>query len=639
MNALAPSTSDPAQTAVFDRWANVYDHQQNPLLMLEARCAEALLPPIAGAAVVDAGCGTGRWLRRLEHLGASSLLGIDTSPAMLARASATLSPHTALRLGSCSSMPAADASCDLLLSSFVLSYLDDLSAFARECARLLRPGGTLLLTDMHPVTAAERHWKRSFHVDQTTTELAVTQRSLAEIIAAFTPLGFAVDELQEPSFGLPERPIFAAAGKLAEYEELLAVPAIYLLKLRKHKRLRLTQARWSVDARTWSETQLTLEDKRIALPNDGLDEGATQLDLSGYVLLPGLINAHDHLEFGLFPNLGRDNDQAPYRNATEWANEIHGRHADIIAAHLRVPLKTRLWWGALRNLCCGVTSVCHHNPQHPELNATDFPVRVVSDFGWAHSLAFEAHLVERHRATGPDQPFIVHAAEGVDEQSRHELRELERLHILDERTVLVHALALAAEELARVNQAGASILLCPSSNSFLFHRNMPAHLLAGIARAALGSDSPLTAAGDLLDELQFLRREQSIAAETLYRLVTSSPAGILKLQNGEGTITADGLADLIAVRRSALSPAYTLASLTCADIELVLLAGRVQLASASLYERLPLELRAGLHLLSIAGALRWVRAPLKELFADAEQCLGKGNLRLGGKEISLVDAH
>src|SRR6202035_3720818 len=105
------------------------------------------------------------------------------------------------------------------------------------------------------------------------------------------------------------------------------------------------------------------------------------IDLPGYLLLPGLINAHDHLEFGLFPNLG----SGPYQNSVEWAKEIHHSHASLIARHRKVPKPVRLWWGAVRNLLCGVTTVCHHNPVTPELVDPEFPIRVISDFGWAHS--------------------------------------------------------------------------------------------------------------------------------------------------------------------------------------------------------------------------------------------------------------
>src|SRR5581483_7134082 len=68
---------------------------------------------------------------------------------------------------------------------------------------------------------------------------------------------------------------------------------------------------------------------------------ARQLDLSGYLLLPGLINAHDHLEFNLFPRLGN----GPYPNAAAWARDIYQPGCDPIKQHLRVPKPARLLWG------------------------------------------------------------------------------------------------------------------------------------------------------------------------------------------------------------------------------------------------------------------------------------------------------
>src|ERR1700676_3172223 len=86
-------------------------------------------------------------------------------------------------------------------------------------------------------------------------------------------------------------------------------------------------------------------------------KGAEILDLAGHLILPGLINAHDHLEFSLYPRLGR----GPYPNAGAWARDIYKPTKSPIAEHLRVPKDTRLLWGGLKNLLSGVTTVCHHN--------------------------------------------------------------------------------------------------------------------------------------------------------------------------------------------------------------------------------------------------------------------------------------
>jgi hypothetical protein len=68
------------------------------------------------------------------------------------------------------------------------------------------------------------------------------------------------------------------------------------------------------------------------------------LPLDGFLVLPGLVNAHDHLEFNLFPNLGR----GPYPNAAAWAEDIYYPACPPIRENLLVPKSTRLQWVASR---------------------------------------------------------------------------------------------------------------------------------------------------------------------------------------------------------------------------------------------------------------------------------------------------
>jgi cytosine/adenosine deaminase-related metal-dependent hydrolase/ubiquinone/menaquinone biosynthesis C-methylase UbiE len=639
------ASPDQMDSCVFDLWAQVYDAQSNPLLMLEERRSIPLLPPVSDRRVLDVGCGTGRWLTHLEARDPASLTGVDCSKVMLERAREKVLATTKLERGDCSAPPGEDASYDFVMASFLLSYLKDLQTFARECARILRPDGWLLLSDMHPATATERGWTRSFHVDGAKVDIAVYSRSLTEIVAAFEQNGFKVRALIEPGFEESEQWVFEDAGKLAEYEELGGVAAIYILKLQKQrprmplqfpiqgKALQLTNARISMGPLTWRDGTVLTDDGHIAAIRDDADATARALNLRGYVLLPGLINAHEHLEFGLFPKLGRAADAPAYRNSTEWAEEIHQVHSGIIERYRQIPKTTQLWWGAIRNLLCGVTTVCHHNPLHEELTLPNFPVRPLSRFGWSHSLAFDSDLAEKFQRTPWEQPFILHAAEGIDEESKSELSRLDQMHVLDERTVLVHGLACTPQEISLINRRGASLVVCPTSNRFLFAKTLSRELLASVERLALGSDSPITAAGDLLDEVHYLCAETGLNPNMIYGMVTSNPAEILRLRDGQGRIAEDGVADLIAVRDRYDSPARAVSELTFGDVKMVMLAGRVQMASPHLYARLPYDLRAGMELIEVGGHHRWIRGPLRALFADAEDVLGQKGLLLAGREV------
>ena len=272
---------------------------------------------------------------------------------------------------------------------------------------------------------------------------------------------------------------------------------------------------------------------------DGAD-----LDLGGLQVLPGLINAHDHLQFALFPRLGA----GPYPNATDWARDIYHPERDPVRQHLLVPKHLRLIWGGLRNLAAGVTTVSHHDAYHPVFDE-DFPVRVIQEFGWAHSLAFTEDVRARFEATPPSAPFVIHLGEGTDASAEEEVFRLHELGALDSRTVLVHAVGLTREGWDLVRSAGASVIWCPRSNLFTLGRTLSMAALEGIP-FALGTDSSLTAEGDLLDELNHIGESPSRIS-----LVTTVAARILQAFRSGQTIdrrcaASELLPELVVIARA-----------------------------------------------------------------------------------------
>jgi cytosine/adenosine deaminase-related metal-dependent hydrolase/SAM-dependent methyltransferase len=631
-------------------WSTLYDSQPNPMLSLEQRFLEPLLPPVSGLDVLDLGCGTGRWLEKLAQSAPRSLVGIDSSPEMLARAAQKLKGRATLAIGDCEAPPLPASCADLILCSFLVSYLSNLDDFAKTICRLARPDADVFITDLHPLTESSLGWRRGFRMGDTHFDVAALTWSFAQLLSSFERAGMRLVAILEPSFGEPEFAILERAGKLASSESLRRFPAIYILQFRnaasstlKSRRTSFTGfvreidgARLAIGPQESLRANIRIRDGRIEFlgcpqTQSGIAPHPNEatIDLKGYLVLSGLINAHDHLEFALYPRLGKGG----YHNFAQWTDDIHHPDASPVREHRAVPKDVRLWWGGIRNLLSGVTTVCHHNPYQPDVFANGFLIRVLRDFGWAHSLAMDATVAARFQGTPADQPFILHLAEGIDPRSANEIFHLNEAGALGDRTVVVHGIALDSHGLSLLKSSGASLIWCPSSNIFLFGKTHTSDSIRDLSSIALGSDSPLTSQGDLLDELRFAHHQVGVAAEDLYAQVTTRASHVLRLKSGEGSLRVGAVADLIAIRDSGLTPARTLAASSYRDIELVIVAGRVQLASPQFLDRLPRRLTAGLQPLDVEGNIRWIRAPLARLYREAASILG-GNLQLNGRTVN-----
>jgi len=116
---------------------------------------QAMLPDLAGRRVVDLGCGFGWFARFARAGGAATVLGIDLSRSMLARAGElTDDPAITYRHMDLERLELPEAAFDLAFSALTLHYIVDLDRLAATVCRALVPGADLVLSIEHPIYMA-----------------------------------------------------------------------------------------------------------------------------------------------------------------------------------------------------------------------------------------------------------------------------------------------------------------------------------------------------------------------------------------------------------------------------------------------------------------------------------------------------
>lgn len=160
---------------------------------VEERAVRELLPPLAGVRALDLACGTGRYLAHLVNGGASLAFGIDRSAEMLASAWA----GARLVRADVHALPLADAGVDVVTCGLAFMDVAALDAVIAEMARVLRPGGSLVYSTLHP-DARAAGWVRTFEDAGVQYALPTCWHSMDEHLAACEAAGLVVDARREP---------------------------------------------------------------------------------------------------------------------------------------------------------------------------------------------------------------------------------------------------------------------------------------------------------------------------------------------------------------------------------------------------------------------------------------------------------
>ncbi|SMC54746.1 Methyltransferase domain-containing protein [Kibdelosporangium aridum] len=179
------------------------------------RAAFLPLVPPPGKLTVDVGCGEGRVTRDLQELG-HRVVGVDRSLTM-ARAAGEQS-HAVV--ADATALPFATGSADCVVAFMSLHDIDPMRETVREIARVLAPGGHLVLAIVHPINTAGgfvegdevdrpyviekpyyEHRQEVFVIDKDglTMTFHNAHRPLQEYTEALTDAGFAITRLREPT--------------------------------------------------------------------------------------------------------------------------------------------------------------------------------------------------------------------------------------------------------------------------------------------------------------------------------------------------------------------------------------------------------------------------------------------------------
>jgi ubiquinone/menaquinone biosynthesis C-methylase UbiE len=207
-----PSVNESgAPVADYDSFAAAYSAQnENNLFNAYYERPEMirLAGDVAGLEILDAGCGSGPLTEALRAKDAV-VSGFDLSPAMVELARERLGADADVRVADLGApLPYPDERFDLVAASLSLHYVEDWASALAELRRVLKPGGRLLVSIIHPTVYAVGYpeadyfaltqYSEDYDYGDETVWMTYWHRPLQDVINAFIDAGFRIKQVTEP---------------------------------------------------------------------------------------------------------------------------------------------------------------------------------------------------------------------------------------------------------------------------------------------------------------------------------------------------------------------------------------------------------------------------------------------------------
>lgn len=350
-------------------------------------------------------------------------------------------------------------------------------------------------------------------------------------------------------------------------------------------------------------------DKITAVSGEsGSDGEQLQLNFTNAFVFPGLVNSHDHLDFNLFPALGK----STYQNYTEWGKHIHETYKDEIASVLKVPVLLREQWGIVKNLLCGVTTVVNHGNK---IQNHDTLINVHERYNFLHSVRFEKKWkMKLNKPFTRKLPVVVHIGEGKDFDAHWEIDQLINWNLFRRTLIGVHAVAMTEEQAKNFR----AVVWCPQSNFFLLNTTAPINRLKKETTIVFGTDSTLTSNWNIWNHIRFAREIRMLNDEELYRSLNANAADVWQTSCNE--IKPGAVADLVVGKiKDEKGGLNVFFATNPEDILLVVHQGHIRLFDESLYGQLAHTDLSGYGKIYVHGVCKYIQGDVPGLIKKIKQ--------------------
>jgi SAM-dependent methyltransferase len=202
----------------FEGYSRLRRHESGLNMAVDQPAMRSLMPPLAGKRVLDLGCGFGKMCNYAIEEGAASVVGVDISTKMLAKAREdTADPRISYLQSALEDLSFAPARFEVVVSSLAIHYVERFDSICANVKSWLVAGGTFVFSVEHPMVTAypvgayldenreAQHWpiddyklEGIRHTQWFVNDVVKYHRSVETYVNTLIDKGFTIVRLLEP---------------------------------------------------------------------------------------------------------------------------------------------------------------------------------------------------------------------------------------------------------------------------------------------------------------------------------------------------------------------------------------------------------------------------------------------------------